>query len=369
MADTWGNLDEAARGVLQDRAAGELSEQQLDDQIRRDHEGRVRFRLFGGTALPGATEAFEGEEYALGPPPPEEVTLIDPEDFDYVPDITGEDAERATTIDEAVAPLREYFVEDLGMGDEEQAAAPNATLPVVVDHRPQQSHVKHQGERGTCVSHASLALLEAAGHIPDDLSEQYLHYKFTDFLGRPHDVDNGLRTTDAAVFLARSDGRTCLEAAWPYISTQTAIKAAMAAGSYAPPSAAVNDQTFGYRAYKIIGDAGTEGESIKNARFLESLLALGFDIAIGVWVSWQDAENRGVLRPVLDTDGKPIGRGGHAMLVVGYDRPSQYFILKNSWGPGWAHAGYGYFHYDFIRSCAKYGFTVSDVEPLGAAAA
>jgi papain like protease len=366
MSDTWGNLNDAARAVLHDRAAGEFSDEELNEQIRRDEDGRVRFRLFGGPAVFGATEAFEGEEYAIGPPPPAEVTLIDPEDFDYQPQITGEDVESARPIDDAVAPLRSYFAEDPGVRDEEESARPDSTLPPVVDHRPSQSHVKHQGERGTCVSHASLALLEAAAHIPDDLSEQYLHYKFTEFLGRAHNVDNGLRTTDAAVFLARPDGRTALEAGWPYISTQTAINAAVADGSYGPPAAAVNDQTYGYRTYKIIDDTGIEGDSIKNARFLESLLALGYDIAIGVWVSWQDSENRGVLRPVLDSQGAPIGRGGHAMLVVGYDRPSQYFIIKNSWGPGWGHAGYGYFHYDFIRSCAKYGFTASEVVPAGA---
>jgi Papain family cysteine protease len=363
MSDTWGNLNDVARGILRDRAAREVSEEELNAKIRRDEDGRVRFRLFGGPGGFGATEAFEGEEYAIGPPPPVEVTLIDPEDFDYQPQITGEDEESARPIDDAVAPLREYYSEDPGVRDEEEGARPDSTLPPVVDHRPSQSHVKHQGERGTCVSHASLALLEAAGHIPDDLSEQYLHYKFTEFLGRPHDVDNGLRTTDAAPFLARRDGRTALESAWPYISTQTAINSAVADGSYGPPAAAVDDQTYGYRAYKIIDDMGIEGDSIKNARFLESLLAVGYDIAIGVWVSWQDSENRGVLRPVLDSQGAPIGRGGHAMLVVGYDRPSRYFIVKNSWGPGWGHAGYGHFHYDFVRSCAKYGFTVSQVEP------
>jgi hypothetical protein len=368
MSDSWGNLDEFARDVLRGRASAELSEDELDQRIRRDEEGRVRFRLFAGTDVAGAAEALEGEEYALGPPPPTEVTLIDPEDFDYEPEITAEDGARAEPIDEAVAGLQDYFAEDPGVIDEERAAAPDATLPAVVDHRPEQSPIKHQGERGTCVSHASLALLEASPHIADDLSEQYAHYKFTEYLGRPHDRDNGLRTTDAAVFLTRANGRTSLEHEWPYIPRQPEINQAVAAGTYFPPPEAIANQTYGYVSYKIIGDAGLQGESIKNTRFPESLLALSFNVVIGAWVSWDEENNRGVLRPLLDSNGAPIGRGGHAMLVVGYDRPSQYFIVKNSWGPGWGHAGYAYFHYDFMRSCLKYGFTVSAVEPPAAAA-
>jgi len=360
MTDTWGQLNDSARDVLRDRAAGQLSEEEVEQRIRVDEEGRVRFRLFGVPSAAGADEAFAGEAYAIGTPPPPEVTLIHPDEFDYEPQPTGENAAAAKPLDEMIAPLREYFAEDPGLLDEAAAAEPDSTLPPIVDHRPLQSPVKNQGERGTCVSHASLGLLETAPHIPDDLSEQYTHYKFNDLAGRPHNTNSGLPTTDAAPLLARAEGRICLEHEWPYIADQSTIDAAVAAGSYEPPSSATANQTFGYGSYKIISDLGVEGESIKNTRYLESLLALGLDIVFGAWASWPEEDNRDVLRPLLD-DGQPIGRGGHAMLLVGYDRPSQYFIVKNSWGAGWGHAGYAYFHYDFMRSCPKYGFTVSEM--------
>ena len=365
MRDTWGNLEPEVRDAIRPRA-GQIPDELVESRIRRDADGRVRFRVFGGVVGTGAEEALRGEEYLLGPPPPEEAVLLDPEEFDYEVELTAEDAAAAAPIDDRIAALQDYFAADPGAVDEEMSAAPDATLPPVVDHRNLQSSVKHQGKRGTCVSHASLALLEAAPHIPDDLSEQYAHHRFCELAGRPHDQDTGFRTTDAAGWLARADARVCLEHEWPYLWTQAEVNQAVAAGGYGPPAAALANRTYGYASYKLIGDSGTQGESIKNPRFLESLLAVGFDIVFGTWVSWADEENRGVLKPVLDSEGKPIGQGGHAMLMVGYDRPNQYFIVKNSWGPGWGHAGYGYFHYDFIRSCLKYGFTVSAVEPPAA---
>ncbi len=80
-------------------------------------------------------------------------------------------------------------------------------------------------------------------------------------------------------------------------------------------------------------------------------------------MSWDDKDNDGILDPVLDSNGNPIGKGGHAMVVVGYNRTSQYFIVKNSWAPGWGHNGYAYFHYNLVRSCFKYGFVVDSVVP------
>ena len=35
------------------------------------------------------------------------------------------------------------------------------------------------------------------------------------------------------------------------------------------------------------------------------------------------------------------GAGWHALLVVGYDDPGGYWIVKNSWGQGWGQAGFG----------------------------
>lgn len=400
MSDTWGNLEENEREAIRSTART-MSDGEIADRFV-EYDDRVAFKIVRKTdralagdlditlasdpeialetttrgaideaALEAAAEARTEQEVV-------EITLISLEDFDYEPELTDEDQQAAAPIDASLAELEGFFQpgdssasarltrggDDDADGDGDgPAGGEAAALPAVVDHRPNQSLIKDQGSRGTCVSHAALALAEAFGHIPDDLSEQYTHFKFNQFLGRPQNEDRGLRTTDAAPFLARNDGRVCLEAEWPYISRQSTINSQVANGVYGPPADAANNQTYGYGAYKIITDNGLTGESIKNTRYLEALLFKGYDIVIGTYVSWDDTDNDGILEPVLDSNGDPVGRGGHAMVVVGYDRTNQYFIVKNSWGTGWGNNGYGYLHYSLIRSCFKYGFVVEDVAP------
>lgn len=47
--------------------------------------------------------------------------------------------------------------------------------------------------------------------------------------------------------------------------------------------------------------------------------------------------------------------GGHAILIVGYDDPGQYFIVKNSWGTGWGESGYFRIAYSQIASPIYFG--------------
>ena len=379
MRDTWESLAEEQKQCIRSKART-LTETEINERYRTTKSGRVVFHIHRKTdrALAGGldiecppnngadmeaatenTEEIEENETV-------DITLISPEVFDYEPEITDTDERAARSIDEAISRFGNYYQQDDIASDEAATMDGKATeLPPVVDHRQDQSPIKYQGRRGTCVAHASLGLLEAHHHIPDDLSEQCAHYKFNELLGRQHDVNMGLRTTDAARLLAQPDGRVCEESQWPYIPNQDAINQMVSNGTYKPPHEAESNAVYGYgvNAHKIITDRGLNGESIKNTRYLESLLHQGHNIVIGMWVSWDDKDSDGVLDPVLNQNGSPIGFGGHAMLVVGYNRPKQYFIVKNSWGRGWGHDGYAYFHYNLVRSCFKYGFVVDKVVP------
>lgn len=376
MRNTWESLTEDQKQCIRSNARI-LTEAEIAEQFSIK-DNNVTFRILRKTdsALAGGLDfehppsnEISGGECADNPEENTEieiveVSLISPEDFDYEPEVTDADIEAAKPIDEAVSGLESYYEQDTISAEEAECIDDETMeLPPIVDHRPKQSVIKHQGRRGTCVSHASMGLLEAHDQIPDDLSEQCAHYKFNEFLNRSHSTNKGLRTTDAAKFLSKSDGQVCEESDWPYISDQSTINRMVNNGTYRLPRNAEDNAIYGIKSYKIITDRGLSGESIKNTRYLESLLHKGYDIVIGTWVSWDDKDNNGILDPRLNQSGRPIGFGGHAMLVVGYNRQEQYFIVKNSWGRGWGHGGYAYFHYNLVRSCFKYGFVVNEVVP------
>ena len=87
-------------------------------------------------------------------------------------------------------------------------------IPNVVDHRPNQTSVKDQNNRGTCVCFASMAGLEVKyGGGSLDLSEQYANYLFMTAEGRGC-KSAGLKTTDSADYL-KANG-VCQETICPY---------------------------------------------------------------------------------------------------------------------------------------------------------
>jgi len=237
--------------------------------------------------------------------------------------------------------------------------------PDKVDRSGVQSPVKSQGSRETCVAHATLALLEAFPNVPDDLSEQFAHFQFNQFLNRRQDSNLGFSPALAAACLVKPQHFVCIENAWPYISSQKDINRKIADRTYGPPPVATTGKRFGIKAYKLLNDqGGRDGEGVQNPRYLETLLK-DYNIVIGVQMAWDDKDRNGILEPVLTSDGKPVRKGGHAMLIVGYNRPQQYFIVKNSWGKKWGHNGYAYLHYDFMRYYAREGFIVTEIATQG----
>ena len=69
----------------------------------------------------------------------------------------------------------------------------------------------------------------------------------------------------------------------------------------------------------------------------------------------------------IPLDGESI-LGYHAMLVVGYDCSSKYFLVRNSWSTRWApensmgYAGHAYIPYEYMRRFYMDGATIENTE-------
>jgi hypothetical protein len=243
-------------------------------------------------------------------------------------------------------------------------------IPMVVDHRPNQTPVKDQNNRGTCVCFASMAGLEAKyGNTSLDLSEQYANYLFMHAQARSC-KDAGLKTTDSADYL-KANG-VSQESICPYQNDKYNFPAYCNSGG--TPAPAMRTSAVGHDPYRIKSFqkiwrndalATDTGTWINNPRYLESILRSGQDIVFGTHVAGWVTPYGGIIDVTLGPGGDPLPSvGGHAMLIVGYDRNQEYFIVKNSWGTARGHAGYVYLTYDYIRTYAKYGYIITEVEPL-----
>ncbi len=247
------------------------------------------------------------------------------------------------------------------------AGAIPTLIPVVVDHRPNQTSVKNQGSRGTCVCFASLAGLEVSyGGGALDLSENYANYLYMKAQSRGC-KSAGLKTTDSADYLKAHgvSGETICTYQYSFPTF---------CNNGATPAPARRTDAESHSPYKIKSfqkiwrnDSLTTdtGIWINNPRYLESLLRAGHDIVFGTHIAGWTSPYTGIIDVQLTGGGNPLPSvGGHAMLVVGYDRNPEYFIVKNSWGTSRGQAGYVYLSYDYIRTYAKYGYVITDVEPI-----
>ena len=238
-----------------------------------------------------------------------------------------------------------------------------------VDRRAQQTSIKNQGSRGTCVAHAALAALEVAYKpLSLDLSENYAYFKFLGSSQGNVCADPGLNTQTSGQLM--TDHGMSPESCWPYVSTLAGIGCPLPIETPWPVAQCGAADTAKYRVtshHKIYrNDSLTEdvGEWINNPKYLESVLCAGHDIVAGFYVAGWPQGGQGVIDAV---QGASIV-GGHAMVIVGFERGSNgnpsYVIAKNSWGAGYGQNGYVYLSYDYIRAYAKYGYYITGVKPV-----
>lgn len=214
--------------------------------------------------------------------------------------------------------------------------------------------IRDQGDRGTCVGFATVAVLEylvcRARGVSQHLSEQYLYWN-TKRTDRSPKEGTWL---EFAFPLARRDG-VCREDLWPY-----------------EPDLRPGDLTHGDPPNRTACDADAAGwrfaravrlRDHRSAEAIKSQLREGRPVAVAIpvfktWYANPTTRLSGKIILPLQSDRFAIG--GHAIALVGYEDDDEtpgggYFLVRNSWGTTkWGKLspvgpGYGTIPYAYIE--------------------
>jgi len=227
------------------------------------------------------------------------------------------------------------------------------TLPTIVDYTSEMSSVKDQGQLGSCVSFAVVALKEwqeqkeHAQEVKEgkkyernamyNLSESWVYWNAKKIDPWPNEEGTSIRY--AMKVLQKIGVPT--EQGWPY-----------------------HDVDFGDP--KRWATLVARWSLIKSYWSISSITELKtaltkspVPIGIGCFEEMFYVSSNGFV---------PYPRnpsncyGGHAICVVGYDDSRKIVKFKNSWSTGWGEQGYGYISYDYIRDFMWDAWTSEDLQ-------
>ncbi len=271
-----------------------------------------------------------------------------------------------------------------------------------VDLRPQQTPIRDQGARGTCITFSATAALEAAykkiGYGSLDLSNEFmnhmgktfwLHNNWDEILIKGND---GSEAQVAAFSGGNGAGylfdmwqrglKIPLNEVMPYRSTEyssetdpTFADENWLAPIYRKQRNMSNfnldsnklsyevlhaDKYYGVGLAKIHSD-----EKSRDTDFIEQILKREIEVVWdfnGAIPSRQGSfDENNVWQPC-----STCGMGAHSMLIVGFDKrdpdpAKHYFLVKNSWGDSWTGTddGFTLISYDYVR---QYGRTIAHIE-------
>ncbi len=211
---------------------------------------------------------------------------------------------------------------------------PHGSLPERVDLREYCAPVENQLTTNSCTAQAIVGALEyhqrRARQPQIDLSRLFVYYnarRMSDMEGQ--DCGSFIHHVMAAVLAYGA----CEERMWPFETSMVLTK---------PTEAAYAN--------------GMMNEAVQYARTPLGVSALqavaaGLPVVFGAYFPsayYQEAAQTGRM-PV---DGNRARRpdGGHAMLIVGYDSAEKAWLVRNSWGEGYADLGYLRIPFDTMAS-------------------
>jgi C1A family cysteine protease len=206
-------------------------------------------------------------------------------------------------------------------------------LPARADLRAKCPPVYDQGQLGSCTANAIGGALEfdrMQQKLPDFVpSRLFIYYNERVIEGTVRS-DSGAQIRDGIKSVA-SQG-ACPEPDWPYVISKFAVK---------PPATAYKDAALD-RAVSYLS-------IVQDLNQMKGCLASGFPFVFGFTV-YESFETAVVAKtghaPMPGWAERPVG--GHAVMAVGYDDSSGWFIARNSWGTAWGMKGYFTLPYAYL---------------------
>jgi C1A family cysteine protease len=292
----------------------------------------------------------------------------------------------------------------------------NCFAQTELSYRYAQSSVKNQAARGTCTAFGVCAAFEVCPGVPSNLSEQYLYARIKyDFYSiykdkkrvadegeylknyifaitnygliseerMPYNGSQPLATNDKDLFnqylnITRNVSAQEMEAVqkesyrltadqYKYLDNTESknietIKKALQSGVKAIPICYLI-HTGQWQSFIINNNINTliDLNGVMNVEQNGKIISINEARKKDILIEQKILNNMAKVAPKLlhsETKLPSFSDGGHCVTIVGYNQKG--FIIKNSWGSGWADGGYATISYNFHRLFATEGLILND---------
>ena len=214
-----------------------------------------------------------------------------------------------------------------------------AKISTYVDLRPYCSSIEDQGRLGSCTGNAiagAIELLMKRNNNFTDISRLFIYY-YERLLENTVNYDSGAYIRDGIKACYTYGAAT--ENLWPYDISKFRNR---------PSIDAVNDaKKRKVKLYERVSDFNGVINAIDN----------GYPVTIGfdVYSSFDSPTvARTGIMPYPNIRKEKL-LGGHAVLIVGYNKNNDTFIVRNSWGKYWGDNGYFYMPFQVIKNTTMSG--------------
>lgn len=208
--------------------------------------------------------------------------------------------------------------------------------PSFLSKLPSQFSLQHkigiildQGNIGSCVSNAFALCISILTNKHVRISRLFHYYCGRAIGGDSSILDTGLDIRMAANIIRKFGA--CGEQSWPYVTTNY---------SELPPLGVFKaSKLFKKYNYTFVTQ---DLNSLKSC-----LLVSKSPVLFGVYIYDSFYNNKNGVIPMPNVSAEQL-RGGHCMLIIGYNDATQTFTCANSWGNDWGDRGLCYIPYAYL---------------------